>query len=173
MKYEGAEIEDFQIKDIRFYSRIAPISFDFIENKFISDKFYFNLTDDFNIVYRSGIFWLLPLILRKILENYLIDILRKKFGISNLQLFYNPNQNRFLDFSKLIANFKSKINEFQPYSSQINDEFITKLEYYREKGNSSAHSIDVLVKKSEIDDMREDINHIIKLLDNILNKIWH
>jgi len=42
-------------------------------------------------------------------------------------------------------------------------EFIKKLDSFREKGNSNAHSIEVFVKKN-IDDNREEINLILMAL---------
>ena len=48
---------------------------------------------------------------------------------------------------------------------------INKLDYFREKVNSSAHSIEVLVKKKNIDDYREEINHLINMLESLLIKI--
>jgi len=54
---------------------------------------------------------------------------------------------------------------------EINKEFINKLDCFREKGNSSAHSIEVFVKEKNIDDNREEIKHIINLLESLLNKI--
>lgn len=147
LKSEGVEIEKLQIKNIKSYSKKAPISEDFIEFKFIKNKFYSSLIQDFNEIYRTGIFWLLPFILRKIIENYLIDILRKKYGMKNIDLFYKITQGRFEDFSQLLSNFEAKLGDFKPYSAEINKEFINKLESFREKGNSSAHSIEVFVKK--------------------------
>ncbi len=171
LKSEGVEIEKLQIKKVKSYSKKAPISEEFIEFKFIKDKFYFRLIQDFNEIYRNGIFWLLPFILRKIIENYLIDILRRKYRMNSIDLFYKTTQGRFEDFSQLLSNFEAKLGDFKPYSAEINKEFINKLDYIREKGNSSAHSIEVSVEKKNIDDKREEINHIINLLESLLNKI--
>ena len=171
LKSEGVEIEKLQIKNIKSYSKKAPISEEFIEFKFIKQKFYSDLIQNFNEIYRHGIFWLLPLILRKIIENYLIDILRKKYGMKNIELFYRKSQSRFEDFSQLLSNFEAKLADFKLYSAEINKDFIKTLDYFREKGNSSAHSIEVLVKKKNIDDYREEINHLINMLESLLIKI--
>lgn len=171
LKSEGVEIEKLQIKNTKSYSKKAPTSEEFIEFKFIRHKFYSDLIRDFNDIYRHGIFWLLPFILRKIIENYLIDILRKKYGMINIKLFYRESQSRFEDFSQLLSNFEAKLADFKPYSAEINKDFIKKLDYFREKGNSSAHSIEVLVKKKNIDDYREEINHLINMLESLLIKI--
>lgn len=171
LKSEGVEIENLRIKNVKSYSKKAPISEEFIEFKFIKNKFYSSVIQDFNEIYRNGIFWLLPFILRKIIENYLIDILREKYGMKNIDLFYKTTQGRFEDFSQLLSNFEAKLRDFKPYSAEINKEFINKLESFREKGNSSAHSIEGYVKKKYIDNNREEINHIINLLESLLNKV--
>ncbi|MFW9823236.1 MAG: hypothetical protein ACFFE4_09890 [Candidatus Thorarchaeota archaeon] len=171
LRSEGLEIEGHRIKNVKSYSKIAPISEEFIGFKFIRDNFYSKLIQDFNEIYRNGIFWLLPFILRKIIENYLIDILRKKFGMKNIDLFFVPDQGRFENFSQLLDNFEASLGDFKPYSAEINKDFINKLKYFREKGNSSAHNLEILVEKKEFDNKKEQINHIINLLDSLLNKI--
>lgn len=171
LKSEGVEIENLQIKKVKSYSKKAPISEEFIEFKFIKGNFYSGVIQDFNEIYRNGIFWLLPFILRKIIESYLIDILRKKYSMKNVDLFYKTTQGRFEDFSQLLSNFEAKLGDFKLYSAEINKDFIKKLNSFREEGNSSAHSIEVLVKKKHIDDDREEINQIINLLESLLNKI--
>jgi len=171
LESEGVKIEKLQIKNVKTYSGKAPISEEYLEFKFIKDKFYSSLIQDFNEIYRNGIFWLLPFILRKIIENYLIDILRKKYQMKNIDLFYKRTQGRFEDFSQLLSNFEAKLEDFKPYSAEINKNFINKLDFFREKGNSSAHNIEVFVKKKNFDDKREEINHIINLLESLLNKI--
>ncbi len=170
LKSEGYKIESLQVKIDDSIKKIAPPTFKFVENRFIRNKFYYDLVNDFNEIYRSGFFWLLPFILRKILENYLIDILRKKYGMPNITLFYRKSQGRFEDFSKLISNFKTKINDFKPYSAQIK-KIIPIIEDFRETGNSAVHSIDILITKESIDEKNKEINHVINFLDNLLKKI--
>ena len=137
----------------------------------IQNKVYFKVLNDFNKLYRSNIFWVLSLLLRKILENLLIDIFRKKYGIRNILLYYLPHKRRFHNFSILLSNLESKLPDLRYLSDQLNARLIEKLNAYRERGNESAHSIEFLVTKEDIDSKREEINHLIHLLDNILSKI--
>lgn len=145
--------------------------FQFVGIGSIQNKVYFKVLNDFNKLYRSNIFWVLSLLLRKILENLLIDIFRKKYGIRNILLYYLPHKRRFHNFSILLSNLESKLPDLRYLSDQLNARLIEKLNAYRERGNESAHSIEFLVTKEDIDSKREEINHLIHLLDNILSKI--
>ena len=46
------------------------------------------------------------ILLRKLFENLLIDLLRTKYGSQKVEFFYNTEQNRFLEFYQLIKKNK-------------------------------------------------------------------
>lgn len=169
LEEEGYKVEDFKIHVDKF-PMVRP-STKLIDDKFIEDKFYFDLIKEINGSYRCGLPSATWILLRKIFENLLIDSLRAKYGTSKLNLFYWKDRRRFHDFSKLLSNFKNNLPDFLPYSSTLNNKVITMFERFKEFGDSNAHSIDVLVTIESIEKQKEQINHLIYLLYELVRKI--
>lgn len=137
----------------------------------VPDEFYKKLIDEINILYGNDRYIPVCLLLRKLFENLIIDILRKKYGMTQIILFYNPSKSMFQSFSTLLDNLKTKIDDFKPIEPSFDQEIIKRIDYYRERGNSSAHSISADITKKDIDDKKDEINYLIMLLIRILNNI--
>jgi hypothetical protein len=86
----------------------------------IPDDFYVKLIDEINILYANGRYISVCILVRKLLENLVIDILRKKFGTAQLELYYNPKKGMFNNFSTLLDNLDVKIDEFRHVDSNFN-----------------------------------------------------
>ena len=166
---EGYEVEDFRVHIEK--GHIVRPNVKLVDDKFVVDKFYLDLVQEINRSYRYGLPSATWILLRKILENLLIDSLRQRYGTAKLDLFYWKERRRFHDFSKLLSNFKSNLADFKPFSSALNDEVINRLAIFKEIGNSNAHSIDVLVTIESIDKQKDQINHLIHLLYELVRKI--
>lgn len=143
----------------------------FIEATWIPNDFYKKLFDEINRLYAYNFPMSLSVLIRKLLENLIIDILRKKYGTSELSLYYDPSKHRFHDFSTLLKNLKSKKTDFNYITSSLNDHFIHDLNHYRETGNSAAHSIDVNLTTERLEGDKEKVNYIVQLLLRILQNI--
>jgi hypothetical protein len=137
----------------------------------ISDNFYKKLIDEINILYKHGLALSLPVLIRKLLENLLIDILRKKYGDSGKLLYYDTSKHRFLNFSTLTENFKNKQADFRYVINGLDNELINKIKSHRETGNSAAHSIDGDIKNQFFVDKRDEINHLVQFLFRLLKNI--
>lgn len=153
--------EDLQIPQLK----------NLIEISKLPDNFYNKLVEEINSVYREGHAISISILIRKLFENLIIDILRKKYGTKELNLYFNPSKGRFNDFSILLKNFSEKRNDFLYITPNLNDKFFDKINEYREIGNSSAHSIDTNIKISEISKHKDDINYIVEFLLRIFEKI--
>jgi hypothetical protein len=114
----------------------------------------------------------LPVMLRKLLENLLIDILRKKYGTSELSLYYDTTRRRFQDFSVLVENLRAKESEFHYITDRLGKS-IKDINAYRELGNVSAHSIDVDTGQimDDLDKKKEKANYLVQLLLSTRSKI--
>lgn len=137
----------------------------------LPDDFYIELQEQINKVFISEIYPAVRVLARKMLENLLIDILRKKYSMKNIDIFYNPAQNRFQSFSILIENLEDNLSDFQPIEPAINKEFVNKIDDFREKGNASAHSITLDIKKEELEKELEELEYIIKVFVRALNNL--
>ena len=135
------------------------------------DEFYKKLIEEINFLYNNNRYTSSCLLLRKLFENLLIDILRKKYSSAQIDLYYNRSKGMFQNFSILLDNLEIKIDDFKSIDPNFNKEAIRRIEFYRERGNSSAHSISTDITKKEIDDKKEDMNYLVVLLIRILNNI--
>jgi hypothetical protein len=137
------------------------------------DDFYKELIEEINFQYANKHSMSLSILIRKLFENLIIDILRKKYGTgpTDLPLYYETSKRRFHDFSVLLKNLESKQADFHYISPNINDTFMRELNEYREYGNAGAHSIDVNMKVEYFTGKKEDINHKVRLLIRVFNSI--
>ncbi|MCC6603633.1 MAG: hypothetical protein IT327_10505 [Anaerolineae bacterium] len=144
----------------------------FIEIVNIPDDFYKKLIDEINQAYNFQLPISLSVLIRKLFENLIIDILRKKYGTEELELYYDPRRRRFQDFSVLLKNLEAKQPDFHHISTNLNQNFIIQLNWYRETGNSGAHSIDTdKVAMESYKDKKDEINRNIHFLVRVLQNI--
>lgn len=169
LEMEGYNVEKFKV-NLEKGREIRP-SVNIVDEKFNDEKFYFDLVKDINWCYRYGIPSATGILLRKMFENLLIDLLRGKYGTAKLDLFYWKERGRFNDFTTLLSNFKDNLEDFMPYSSGLNDEVIGKIAKFQELGNSNAHSIDSYVTIKSLEKQREEINYLIHLLSDLKRKV--
>jgi len=88
-----------------FYSLafwIASTIEKFIGVTWVPDDFYGKLVDEINYLFLSRHLISTYILIRKLLENLIIDILRKKYGTASLNLYYDPTRRRFNDFAVLL-----------------------------------------------------------------------
>ncbi|MEN6552857.1 MAG: hypothetical protein ABFC34_08215 [Methanobacterium sp.] len=154
------------------------ITTDLLENnnKFIDvvnypDDFYKKIVEEINFQYINKHSISLSILLRKLFENLIIDILRKKYKTAGLNVYYDTSKGRFHDFSILLKNLETKQQEFRYVSSNLDSKFIKELSKYRDVGNSSVHSIDVNINIEDITSKKEDINQKVQFLIRLLNNI--
>lgn len=141
-----------------------PSSIRYLEIERLPDDFYHDLVGQVNATYRYGLYAAQLILLRKLLENLVIDLLRRRYGTAGLALYYDPTKGRFLDFSALLRNLEQKLPDFASIATGLHTPALRKMEKFRQTGNSSAHSIDIHVTKADVDAKRSDATHAVKLL---------
>lgn len=137
----------------------------------LPDDFYYSLVDSINKSYTHEICMAVSVLVRKLLENLLVDILRKKFKTKNIDLFYGKHHGRFHSFNVLLRNFEGNLDSFKTVMPSIDSDFVKKLNTYREAGNSAAHTLEVETRKSDLDAKREELEFIVKALVRLYNNI--
>ncbi|KKG10437.1 hypothetical protein [Methanosarcina sp. 2.H.A.1B.4] len=148
-----------------------PTHENLIDCEVVPDSFYRALANEINFQYITNHYIPLSILIRKIIENLIIDILRKKYGHSNMEMYYNINQGRFQDFSVLLRNLDSCKQDFKHVSSSFNDDLMRKIKKYKESGNSAAHSIDVNLTNDYFLSNKEEINYIINILIRVCKNL--
>jgi|GEM_PF-1203300 len=148
-----------------------PIAEKLIEVVWIPDDFYEELIGEVNRAYAYQLPMALSILIRKLLENLVIDILRKKHGTANLTLYYEPSRRKFNDFSVLLQNLDDKKADFHYITPSLDKSFINDLHRYRETGNSGAHSIDTNLTVEQFKADRDKINYLVRLLLKIFQRL--
>lgn len=134
----------------------------------VPGAFYPDLVEDINQCYSSGVNDATLVLTRKLLENLLIDILRKQYGKREIDLYYLPENRRFKNFSKLINSFEKHLEDFQHLSGGLDDKFIDELHTFRQDANAEAHSIETNITKDEIEEYRDQARHAAQ----VLFRVW-
>lgn len=136
----------------------------------IIDAFYTKLIDQINRAYYHELYSIVQILIRKLFENLIIDILRKKYK-NDTSSYLNSN-GRYHQFHIIILNAKGKIQtgEFENVKRDFEEalDWISKL---RDEGNKSAHSITFDVKKPEIEKIHDEIVRKADLLNRIFSMI--
>ncbi len=143
----------------------------YLDVKVLPDDFYMELQDQINLAFAYEILPAVQILSRKLVENLLVDILRKKYGTQNIDLYYDANRGRFHGFERLLKNLDERIEDFIGISSEFNKSFLKKVNKYREHGNSSAHTIELNLDKNRLENEAKDLEYAIKMLVRVLNSI--
>ena len=143
----------------------------FITATWLPDDFYKNLIDEINLVYGHQLPVALSVLIRKLFENLIIDILRKKYGTAELALYYETSKGRFQEFSVLLKNLDAKKADFHYISPHLDSKLISDINSFRETGNSGAHSLDADITIETFDKDKARINHLSQFLLRLLQNI--
>lgn len=141
----------------------------FITVAWLPDDFYKKLIEEINLAYKYQLPIALSVLIRKLFENLIIDILRKKYGTSDLVLYYDKSSRRFQEFSALLKNFDAKKSDFHYISTQLDSKLISDINNFRETGNSGAHSLDASLTLETF--KKDKINYLARLLLRLLQNI--
>jgi len=138
----------------------------YLDVESVPHDFYRELIEQINVCYQFGCYPASQILIRKLLENCLIDILRKRYGMTKVNLFYDTFKGRFLDFSILLDNVSQNLKDYAHVKDSFNEDLIKRINNYRDQGNSSAHNINLDVQSvgSELDNNRTELNFIVKSL---------
>lgn len=91
--------------------------------------------------------------------------------MTNVDMYYGTERHRFHDFSLLIKNLENEVEKFEQYSQSLDQRFFDFLKRFKEQANSAAHSIDFLQDFAEVEGTKDEINHYIFLICDIIRKI--
>ena len=123
---------------------------------------------ELNRAYTFSCFTAVFILGRKIIENLIVDILRKKFpetSKQNKELYFDIVQNRFRDFGVILENLHKKKNEFGTENKAVEKLYVL-AKKFKDDSNDKVHSWYHLVKKKgEIDEL--ELQTIIDLIVKI------
>ncbi|WP_159901910.1 hypothetical protein [Salinirussus salinus] len=125
----------------------------FIEVTEVDEEFYETLIRDINKCYRIGVDDATFVLTRKLLENLVIDLLRRQYGDSKdgVGLYYNIENGQFKKFSDLLQNLEDNMADFAHFSNRMDEELVNKMDEFRDSANSDAHSIEIDRNEEEME----------------------
>jgi hypothetical protein len=138
-----------------------------IENSYRLEKAYSRLIDEINTCYEYEAHSSALVMLRKLIENLLVDILRMKYAPSGQHGFYfDDARKQFLPLSKLVSNLESIASEYSRFG--LTKSHVGIIKGLRKDGNRSAHSIIDLVDKKKMDSLKSNANQAVIALLRVI-----
>ncbi len=131
-----------------------------------SDHFITEHVKEINRAFNSNCYTSAYILCRKVIENLIIDLLRKQFPTNALQhkeLYYDVNNRRFHDFSVVLKNLYDKREEFPVGKNRAIVRLYNLTKNFKDSANDKAHSLYHIVSKSrELDEL--DLPSILALI---------
>lgn len=138
-----------------------------IESSYRLEKVYSLLVDEINTCYEYEAYSSALVILRKLIENLLVDILRMKYEpTSEHDFYFDESKKQFLPLSNLVSNLESIASEYERFG--LTKAHLGIIKGLRKDGNRSAHSIIDLVDKKKMDSLKSNANQAVIILLRII-----
>jgi hypothetical protein len=139
-----------------------------------SDEFYDKMVLEINNAFRVGLLTATIVLVRKLFERLIIDLLRTKYGMRQKELFYSEEDGGFHNLSRLIRELRKKLDDFKPYDffrlEREKGSFLNFLWNIKKEGGAGAHSIYSL-DRNGISDLKPSINKYSELLNRMIQKV--
>jgi len=134
-----------------------------------TNRFIAGHVTETNKAYTSGCYTAAFILCRKIIENLLTDIIRRKYPSNkkqNVEIYFDTCKGRTRDFSEILKNLRKRSKDFGP-DKVLLERIIQQSDQFRNDANNKAHSWYHLVRnKKELDDTNfQDIIDMIVLLE--------
>jgi hypothetical protein len=145
-----------------------------ISTKF-TNEFYTSLVTEINTAYKINLWTSTMVLLRKLFENLLIELLRERYGNdkTKTRLYYSDGQ--YQSFQNLKDAFKNVdvLNDIGQFDQTIVKDkgFIPFLEKIRLHGDKNAHTMEIINDPEEMKELKEDINNYGALLVRLIHRI--
>ncbi len=161
-------VESSKSMDISLvYDQIIDLNFQF------NSDLYNEIRSEINGSYRKKYFTGMYVLIRKLLENLLIDCLRSYYTMQIPEKFWNQDLGRFLTFEVLKKNFNSMKEEsdFKQKVGKIPQAYIDILNEFKEEGNIQGHSLFSISHQKIAEENKYILNSLIKKLIEISKRI--
>jgi len=133
-----------------------------------NNRFEIKHIEEINGTYNAHCYTATFILCRKLIENLIIEILKKKFPLaSDRGLYEHPTQHRFLDFSVILDNLYKQRTKFSVTGNNAIQRIKQKATPYKNDANDKTHSLFHIATKNEIDDTK--VQEIFDLITK-LNK---
>lgn len=169
-EYNG--IKDFELKGIN--GELLNSSEVLVSTKF-TNEFYISLITEINTAYKINLWTSTKILLRKLFENLLIELLRERYRNDSTKTSFYYSKGQYQSFQNLKEAFKDAnvLNDIGQFDQTIvkDKSFIPFLEKIRLHGDKNAHTMEIIHDSEEIKELKDDINNYSALLVRLINKI--
>lgn len=120
------------------------------------DSFKKGHIDEINKAYKYGCYTCVFVLLRKIIENLIIDILKHRFpptNKDNKELYFDVNQGRNKDFGMILKNLYSKRKEFDHEEKLVEKIYNTSLRLKDESNDKVHYWFHLVQDPKEVDNL--------------------
>lgn len=133
-----------------------------------TDHFIKGHIREINRTYNNKCYTATFILARKIVENFIIDILVKKYpanSLPNKELYYDTARGRFKDFSVILDSLRNKKSDFGIHKTVV-ERLCAQAKSLKDNANDKTHSWFHLVEgQKEIDDLQ--LQSIIALIKQL------
>jgi hypothetical protein len=143
----------------------------FLDIEHTPNSFYSDLIDNINSCYQIGVYDATFVLTRKLLENQILDLLRKECETSEIEVYYIPDWGRFRGFRALLEEFEDRLDVYEAYSGGVDDELVRKIKRFKSPADAQAHTIEISMDKDQVDDLGNDAEYAAKVLFRTLQNM--
>jgi hypothetical protein len=136
----------------------------FVDADIVEQGYYRDMVNEINRVYRVGADSATLVLVRKAIENSIIDIMLNEYGVPKSHLFFNDNIGQHRRLSELVDNLDDRLDDFEKYNVATNPTLITQINELKENGDIEAHSVASEYTQEEIDDYSEKTCFVLETL---------
>ncbi|QCS42635.1 DUF2321 domain-containing protein [Natrinema versiforme] len=144
----------------------------FVATDLVEERYYQNIVDEINRVYQVGADSATLVLVRKAIENSIIDILRNEYTLSESHLFFDGNIGQHRGLSELVDNLDDRLDDFDQYNVGTNQTLITRINELKENGDIEAHSVASNHSQVEMDEYSEKANFVLNILFELRRRTW-
>ncbi len=126
---------------------------------------------EINKCYTYGCYTASFILIRKVIENLITEIIKKKFPQKNKQdqeIYLNLDRGRILDLSDLIRNLRKKASLFSPEEKKLILRILQLSENFKDDANDKTHSLYHISNKNELEN--KNPQYIFDLIKEFFEK---
>lgn len=135
-----------------------------------SDRFIERHIVEINGTYHAGFCTATFILCRKVMENLIVQVLKKKFPQAKNRVMYeDPKSHRFLDFSVVLDNLYRSRTKFSTTAYSAIERIKQKATQFKNNANDKTHSLFHIASKPEIE--AANVQEIFDLITIVMKEI--
>lgn len=135
------------------------------------DEYCGRLVDDINTCYQYYIPDATLVLSRKLFEYLVYQILMGHYSGEDIDMYFDTETRRSLGFKELSNNFADSVTILRQYSRDLDDDVAETVEWFRDQGNTGAHSIRIDVTGEELAEKSPDATRAAEILYDTLQGV--